>query len=489
MTVREAISMSATLRIPMSVPDTEKAQRVEDIIKDLGLTKCADTIIGDVHKGRCAMAMEMVTNPKIMFLDEPTSVKRWSCTFTAFSVIQTLRNLAHHRGQTYIATIHQPSSQLFRLFDDLLLLSDGRVMYYGETKNAVPYFTQHHFKCPIRSNPADYFFYHVLNNQDGAAMPSSDRSSTEKIAVTEETNTERIIRMLDVWEKSAENEEVKRIVGNPTNGGIPPGTARYKAPLFAQLSFLFDRESKDAFRDPLVLQSRLVQTIFLSLIAGLLYYKNADLPENAMGALFFISVTNVFMSAQSHLSAFGKQKAVFIREYGAGYYGLWSFFVSKVGVELPMQVVFPWLQITIIYWMAGFEAKASKYFILTGITILSSISGFALGVCLACSFSSLPVALIAAPLILLPLMLFSGLFVNTSAMPVWILPFEAALKAVMDGTKAGDVLVSNLFGSSGLSVTGCCLLLLLLILFLIGLAYLNLYMLVKQSSKSAAKKK
>ncbi|KAJ3208979.1 ATP-binding cassette sub- G member 1 [Dinochytrium kinnereticum] len=473
----DAISMSATLRLPKSISPEEKKERVEAIIKDLNLTKCADTIIGDAHiKGvsggerkRCAMAMEMVTNPKVLFLDEPTSGLD---TFTAFSVIHTLRGLAHRKNQTYIATIHQPSSQLFRLFDDLLLLSEGRVMYYGKTQDAVPYFSQHHFSCPVRSNPADYFFYHILNNQDGVAMPSTDKSSTSVVAVVDESNSERIVRMLEVWEGSKENGVVLERINAPISGGLPQGSERYRAPLFTQFEFLFNRESKYAFRDPLVLQSRLVQTVFLSLIVGLLYLNNTKLAQNAMGVLFFISVVNVMLSSQAHLTAFGKQKAVFTREHGAGYYSLPAFFMSKILVEMPMQIMFPWIQITIVYWMAGLEANVGKYFILVGITILASISGFALGVCLACSFSSLPIALVAAPLILLPLMY----------------SFEGSLKSQVRGTKDGDMLINNLFGDADLSVTACCLLLIVIIAVLITLAYLNLSFLVNKTSKTVTKK-
>ncbi|KAJ3104802.1 ATP-binding cassette sub- G member 1 [Phlyctochytrium planicorne] len=503
MTVREAITMSATLRLPDSISQDEKNKRVDNIIRDLNLTKCADTIIGDAaikgvsggERKRCSIAMEMVTDPKVLFLDEPTSGLD---TFTAFSVIHTLRDLCHRKGQTYVATIHQPSSQLFRLFDDLLLLADGRVMYHGPTAGAIPYFAQHHFSCPKVSNPADFFFYHILNNQDGVAMPSADKSSTENVAFIDETNTERIARMLDVWEQSSENKDVLKKVQNPATGGVPGRTTKFMAKLSVQMKYLFNRESKYAFRDPLVLRSRFIQTLFLSLIVGLLYLNNTSLVQNAMGVLFFVAVVNVMLSCQAHLSSFSKQKAVFSREYSAGYYCLFSFFVTKVSVELPLQIIFPFLQITIIYWMVGMEANAWKFLSLCGIAILASLSGFALGVCLACAFSSLKIALTSSTMILLPLMLFGGLFVNNASIPVWIrwlkyispikYSFEGALRSQVSGTRAGDALIKNLFGDADLTVTSCCLLLLAIIAVLFIMAYLNLVNLVNKSSKTAAKK-
>ncbi|KAJ3217270.1 ATP-binding cassette sub- G member 1 [Dinochytrium kinnereticum] len=516
MTVREAITMSATLRLPDTISEADKKAKVEQIIRDLNLTKCSDTVIGDFHiKGvsggerkRCAMAMvgthlllqEMVTNPKVLFLDEPTSGLD---TFTAFSVIHTLRDLAHRRNQTYIATIHQPSSQVFRLFDDLLLLSDGRVMYYGPTSEAVNYFASHSYRCPIRSNPADFFFYHILNNQDGVAMPTSGDNNhldgghdADEVEELDETNGERIERMLEAWQASPENIAVMKNVESPSiSGGIPNGTARYLAPAMVQFKFLFDRESKNSFRDPLVLRSRLVQTVFISLIVGLLYLNNTSLPQNAMGVIFFIAVMNFMLSTQAHLSSFGKQKAVFAREHGGGYYGLAAFFSSRVLVEMPLQIIFPWLQVTMVYYMSGFEVNAGKYFVMCVFAILSSVSGFAMGVCLACAFSNLAVALNTSTTLLLPMMLLSGLFINSSAMPNWIswlqyltpikYAFEGILKSQISGTRGGDQLIKSLFGKVELSVLTCGMLLLAIALSLFLLAYFNLYLLVSKKSKVA----
>lgn len=74
-------------------------------------------------------------------------------TFTAYSVVSTLKDLAAS-GRTIIATIHQPSSDTFNLFDDLLILADGKVVYQGETAHVIDYFTKQGFQCPQYTNPA-----------------------------------------------------------------------------------------------------------------------------------------------------------------------------------------------------------------------------------------------------------------------------------------------------------------------------------------------
>ncbi|KAJ3192234.1 ATP-binding cassette sub- G member 1 [Irineochytrium annulatum] len=513
MTVREAIEMSATLRLPKSMSAEDRKRRVDEVIQELNLNKCVDTIIGDaMQKGvsggerkRCAMAMEMVTNPSVLFLDEPTSGLD---TFTAFAVIKSLRELCHNRGQTIVATLHQPSSEIFHLFDDLLLLSEGRIMYQGPAHKAVPYFSREGYPCPKRSNPADYFFYHILNTNEGAVMPTADASAVsdlDKLSKKprqhhpeDETNQGRIQRLLGAWEKSDENSAVLERVKDPLSGGIPDASRKSRPTFLTQTNFLMRREALDTFRNPMELRAKMGQTLVISLIVGLLYLKNGNLTEgqliqNMNGVLFFLSINNVFMNAQAYLSSFGRQKSVFEREYGAGYYGLVSFFISKVLVILPNTIVFPWISVTVIYFMAGMSSEVWRYFVLVAIICMAAISGFALGICLACTFSSLPIALIAAPLILMPLMLFSGLFINSASIPIWLrwikylspmkYAFEGAVRSQLQGSKLGDEVISSMFNDESLSYGDCSLILVLMIFILLALAFFNLYLLATEASR------
>lgn len=141
----------------IAISPAEKAARVETIIALLHLEKAQNTPIGGAQvKGvsggerkRTCMAMEMIINPALLLLDEPTSGLD---SFTAFSVVSILKSLAS-TGRTIISTIHQPSSEVFHLFDDILLLADGRVMYHGPCSEMVPYFSRLGYECPQYSNP------------------------------------------------------------------------------------------------------------------------------------------------------------------------------------------------------------------------------------------------------------------------------------------------------------------------------------------------
>jgi ABC-type multidrug transport system ATPase subunit len=145
---------------------------VDQIITLLQLRKCQDRVVGSImEKGisggerrRVSVGCQLITNPSLLFLDEPTSGLD---TYTAFNVMQILRDLAHRENRTIVATIHQPSSEIWALFDDLCVLADGQVLYHGPAGDeAVNYFARQGYQCPRYSNPADFL---VLYHKPGTA--------------------------------------------------------------------------------------------------------------------------------------------------------------------------------------------------------------------------------------------------------------------------------------------------------------------------------
>ena len=136
-TPREAIKFSARLRLDKNLTDEEIDIVVEDILENLGLQKCADTLIGGGilmngglsggEKKRVQCGIELVTNPEIIVLDEPTSGLD---SYSAQNLLDVLQKIATS-GATVIVTIHQPPPPVVRKIDNLLLLLGGRLMYGG----------------------------------------------------------------------------------------------------------------------------------------------------------------------------------------------------------------------------------------------------------------------------------------------------------------------------------------------------------------------
>jgi ABC-type multidrug transport system ATPase subunit len=169
-TPREAIYFSAKLRLPRSTRDSQLEKLTTRMITELGLTSCADTIVGGAlikgisggERKRTSVGVELVTKPALVFLDEPTSGLD---SFSAVQLCQVLKKVAN-AGASVLFTNHQPSSAIFNSFDHLILLNKGRVMYQGSVLNVPDYFEKHGYPCPEHFNPADWIMVRGDKNQD-----------------------------------------------------------------------------------------------------------------------------------------------------------------------------------------------------------------------------------------------------------------------------------------------------------------------------------
>lgn len=108
-------------------------------------------ISGGEHK-RLSIGIELITNPPIMFFDEPTSGLD---SVASYQVMCYLQKLAH-QGRIVVCVVHQPSSRLMQLFDDILVLSNGEVLYSGPQSEMLECFKTAGFSCPQYYNPGDF---------------------------------------------------------------------------------------------------------------------------------------------------------------------------------------------------------------------------------------------------------------------------------------------------------------------------------------------
>lgn len=161
LSVTETLVFTALLRLPGGLAKEEKILRAEAVIHQLGLTKCKNTIIGgrNFFKGisggerkRVSIGQELLMNPSLLFLDEPTTGLD---STVAKRIVLTLWKLAKG-GRTVVMTIHQPSSRLFYMFHKVLLLSEGSCLYFGKGECAMEYFSSLRY-APLRDmNPSDF---------------------------------------------------------------------------------------------------------------------------------------------------------------------------------------------------------------------------------------------------------------------------------------------------------------------------------------------
>ncbi|KAI5118132.1 hypothetical protein M0805_001731 [Coniferiporia weirii] len=188
LTVYETVLYSALLRLPRDMSLEAKKYRTLETMNELGILGIRDMRIGDSshrsisggEKRRVSIACELVTSPSILFLDEPTSGLD---AYNAFNVIDSLVSLARNYNRTVIFTIHQPRSNIVALFDQLMLLAQGRMVYSGDVSKCHEFLSDIGKSCPPGFNLADYLIDLTTNlearTQDDSSLeaPSHDESS------------------------------------------------------------------------------------------------------------------------------------------------------------------------------------------------------------------------------------------------------------------------------------------------------------------------
>lgn len=177
----------------------------DDVIADLGLTRVADSMVGDVYrrgvsggeKKRVNIGLELMAKPSILFLDEPTSglgkmlISIFSITYayvscsmlfldssSAMVVMQSLKRLVQNQGMTICSVIHQPRKTIFELFDSLILLGvGGNLVYHGATSTALDYFTNMHYELPEGESLADWLI-DISSGELSQSKPTMNRQKS-----------------------------------------------------------------------------------------------------------------------------------------------------------------------------------------------------------------------------------------------------------------------------------------------------------------------
>ncbi|PIA17582.1 hypothetical protein COEREDRAFT_23594, partial [Coemansia reversa NRRL 1564] len=160
-TVYEAVMTSALLRLPRAMSKVAKNKRVCEVLTELGLWSVRNSKIGKngargISGGemrRVSIACELVTSPSIIFLDEPTSGLD---AYNAFVVMNTLSKLTRRYGRTVICTIHQPRTDIFSMFDQLIVLAAGQMCYSGPSSEIAGYLESIGHAVPDGYNVADF---------------------------------------------------------------------------------------------------------------------------------------------------------------------------------------------------------------------------------------------------------------------------------------------------------------------------------------------
>lgn len=413
-TVEEALMFSACMALPNSVPLEDVLAAVDEVIELLALSKVRQTRVGSSDAGglsggerrRLAVGIELIKRPAVLLADEPTSGLD---SVSADIVMKTLSTAAKD-GCSVIVTIHQPSAQIFSLFDTVCLLSAGggqaffgpaagaldiarKRLHEGEASSqdqtiagasdASVEIAQLERPLPqnvLHLNPAEELLEYVIDvGQEGVQVFNSSPykvtlgASISQILDAAQQRSQSVA-WLPAHERLIQANGEAALLPATSSGG--DGRSIYHGASddiecdrpggYAQFEMLCRRGLRQVVRDPSLMFLQLVVTVFVGTLTGGLFYKpGLDLNgvHNRTGLLFFIVIYFSLISMSS-IGAIVNDKETFLRERAAGLYTTEPFFASKVLCDvLPLRVLPPVLFGLILYPMCALHEGRIGIFI------------------------------------------------------------------------------------------------------------------------------
>ncbi|EJD51118.1 hypothetical protein AURDEDRAFT_159530 [Auricularia subglabra TFB-10046 SS5] len=447
LTVYETVFYSALLRLPRGMSLEAKQTRTMETLRELGIMHIRDKRVGESgrrsisggEKRRVSIACELVTSPSIIFLDEPTSGLD---AYNAYNVVDCLVKLAHNYKRTVIFTIHQPRSNIVMMFDRLIVLGKGKLVYSGAMDDCQDYLAQAGFACPRGFNIADFLIDTTMDappsygDDDEIAAEAGegpDSPTAAPSAVDEELGlvgpvhaAGKLQELVDAYASSSilsalANEISEAQQQNGASASVADGV-RHRASWPTQFRILSGRAFINLYRDPALLLTHYLSSIAIALFCGYFYYHTPNIEgfQNRLG-LFFFALALFAFSCLSSLGLIAKERVLFIRERANGYYSTFTYFSSKVLFDIiPLRVVPPLLFGGIVYGLVGLVPETSVFLKFLLILVLFNLTAASVVLVLSITFTNTGVASLVGTLVILFNLLFGGLLINWALVPHWL---------------------------------------------------------------------
>lgn len=366
LTVRETLRYAADLRLPAPATKGERREIVERVILELGLKECAETRIGNsAHKGcsggekrRTSIGVQMLANPSVLFLDEPTTGLD---AHSAYQVVRTLKRLAEN-GRTVVVSIHGPRSEIWGLFDRVILLARGSVLYSGTTEASLPHFADAGYELPAFENPAEFLI-------DLAAIDNRSEDAEKKSLV-------RVDRLRELWTArsssgSEKNGDVSPAAAEKTSSDLP----KQSVGLMRQIKILTARTFKMTIRDPMGAAGILFEVIGMSVVSGWIFLQLGEDQtgiRSREGSMYIAASLQVYLILLYETFRLTDEIKLFDRERNEGVVSVTAFMISRRLARIPLEdVPVPILFSLIYYFMVGYRVEAAQFFIFLAITVIS----------------------------------------------------------------------------------------------------------------------
>ena len=476
LTVRDQLTYTARLRFPdtnttAAARDAAITTEVDRILRLLRLDHVAENPIrmcSGGEKKRVNIGTELLTDPSVILLDEPTSGLD---SASAVSLLGVLRDLAKNHGKTIVTSIHQPNSATFlNTFDKLLMLSDGKAVYFGTPSDSLRYLDEAAgLACPPGYNAADHWMDLLVAGAGAAVGPPVDdehegvvrdrsrkmsgRSSGSNPVALRPAVTPKA-RLQALWDNDAvasrlrDAGEVQRellhaaaaaaATGDDRSAGDDDrGGSKYSTSWWTQYSTLTHRaltKSKQTVFSPVTI----IKTLAMGVVVGLVYLNKSYTERDVFNIYSYFNLVAmhwVLDGMFTSLFAFPAERVVIQKERATASYRLSAYYMATTTADLPVFLIMPLLFLVISYWMAVPTLGFSVFVAMLMIVFLAIMTGQGMGQLVGAAFDDVKIGQSVATVVIVFLILLGGFFANN--IPAWLSwvrylsPFAYASNAAM----------------------------------------------------------
>ncbi len=415
MTVFESLLMTSRMRLPSDISINNKNQMVDNLVRKLGLSDVKDSKIGNVlkrgisggEKKRTCIGLELLTKPLIIFLDEPSSGLD---SYQAKNIIQILKDLTNN-GHIVICSIHQPSSNIYKMFDKILFLSQGKTIYFGDGgKKCIDYFNNLGFGCPAHFNPSDYILDLISLDYSSEELL---KSSKQQVNMLIESYNQRE-HFVDISLDDDDDIENFTEFQNQTH---------FNSTWMEQFKLLFKRSLNEELKDKTSLMIRISTNFFFCMILSMIYSGIDDGQksiQDTFGLLFFICINQSFGCLFPTLKKFAVEREIMFKERESKSYYCSAFYLAKFLSSYPIELCIVYTYSSIVYWAVGLNNDLMAFAIYLIIISLLVLASMGMGLVISSLAKNINVAMSMASPFMIVILLFGGFYSNLSNMPVWI---------------------------------------------------------------------
>ena len=441
LTVRETLVYASRLK-NSGKKNLDHESLADGIIKELLLNSCSHLKVSKISGGqtkRLSIGVELVSRPTFIALDEPTSGLD---SFTSYSCVSLLRQLTRTDGPGIIASVHQPNSKLFSLFDFVYILSyTGSCIYYGPPSELIISLSNVGLNCPSYYNPSDFAIdvshgdhgYHVIEKLED--MVSSNNN---------------VIIMDKSGDKSTEDADSISSFES-LNEALRKSSTNTSKPFIDHFWILLNRSFLIMFREPMIFWTKLFQSILIALCLSFLWgypigledgcwadskvlNKSIEVTQNNILSkiknvtdnsvfLFTSLIYMVIASATSTVMTFPFEMQVVMKETFNNWYDCGTYFLAKTMATIPIELMYSSIFSISSYILTGQYLEPNRLFWFWAQMVLMALTSEAMASIFGIWLYKEPMtAVFVAPTTCVLLMVFGGYLVRYDQMPAFLKP-------------------------------------------------------------------